>query len=63
MHQVSALIMDTLLPQAYLLALTGLLVIVAVLVGRQLLKVRKDEAELIQLEKVGANASKDASEL
>ena len=63
MHQVSTLIMDTLLPQAYLLALTGLLVIVAVLVGRQLLKVRKDEAELIQLEKVGANTSKDAAEL
>ena len=55
--------MDTLLPQAYLLALTGLLVIVAVLVGRQLLKVRKDEAELIQLEKVCANTSKDAAEL
>ena len=55
--------MDKLLPQTYLLALTGLLVIVAVLVGRQLLKVRRDEVELIKLEKVGANTSKDAAEL
>ena len=55
--------MDTLLPQAYLIGLTGLLVIVATLVGRQLLKVRSDEVELIKLEKGGANSSKDASEL
>jgi tetratricopeptide (TPR) repeat protein len=55
--------MDTLLPQTYLIGLTGLLVIVAVLVGRQLLKVRSDEVELIKLEKGGANSSKDAAEL
>jgi len=55
--------MDTLLPQAYLWGLTGLLVIVAVLVGRQLLKVRRDEVNLINLEKGGANTSKDAAEL
>ena len=55
--------MDTILPQAYLIGLTGLLVIVAVLVGRQLLKVRREEANLIKLEKGGASASKDASEL
>ena len=48
--------MDTLLPQTYLIGLTGLLVIVAVLVGRQLLKVRSDEVELIKLEKGGANS-------
>ena len=55
--------MDTLLPKAYLFGLTGLLLIVAVLVGRQLLKVRRDEVELIKLEKGGANSSKDAAEL
>ena len=55
--------MDTFLPKAYLIGLTGLLVIVAALVGRQLLKVRRDEVNLIKLEKGGASASKDAAEL
>ena len=55
--------MDTLLPQAYLIGLTGFLAIVAVLVGRQLLKVRREEINLIKLEKSGANSSKNAAEL
>ena len=55
--------MDTLLPQAYLIGITGLLVIVSILVGRQLLKVRNDEVKLIKLEKGGASASKNAAEL
>ena len=55
--------MNTILPQAYLIGLTVLLLIVALLVGRQLLKVRNDEVNLIKLEKGGANTSKDAAEL
>ena len=35
-----------LLPQTYLLGLIGLLAIVAVVAGRQLLRVRKDELNL-----------------
>ena len=42
--------MSFLQPQTYLLGLIGLLGIVAFLVGRQLLKVRRDEVNLIQLE-------------
>ena len=41
-----------LLPQTYLLGLVGLLAIVAVVVGRQFLRVRRDEARLIELEKI-----------
>ena len=55
--------MDTLLPKAYLFGLTGLLLIVAFLVGRQVLKVRRDEVSLVKLEKGGANASKDSAAL
>ncbi|MGC6482916.1 MAG: hypothetical protein ACON4T_05060 [Synechococcus sp.] len=55
--------MDGLLPQTYLLGLIGLLAIVAVVVGRQLLRVRQDELNLIQLEQDGAAASKDAGQL
>ena len=55
--------MDTFLPQAYLIGITGLLVIISILVGRQLLTVRNDEVNLIKLEKGGANVSKNASEL
>ena len=46
-----------LLPQTYLLGLVGLLSIVAVVVGRQLLRVRRDEARLIELEQAGAAGS------
>lgn len=52
-----------LLPQTYLLGLVGLLVIVAVVVGRQLLQVRRDEAKLIQLEQSGAASSRQAADL
>ncbi|MDP6193180.1 MAG: tetratricopeptide repeat protein [Prochlorococcus sp.] len=55
--------MNTVLPQTYLIGLIGLLVIVAFVVGRQLLKVRGDEQALIRLEKAGAPSSKEASEL
>ena len=43
-----------LLPQTYLLGLVGLLAVVAVVVGRQLLNVRRDEIKLIELEQGGA---------
>ena len=52
-----------LLPQTYLLGLVGLLAVVAVLVGRQLLRVRRDESRLMQLEQSGAAASREAADL
>ncbi len=55
--------MDILVPQTYLLGLIGLLSIVAVLVGRQLLRVRRDELSLIRLEQEGAAVSRDAGQL
>ncbi len=55
--------MDIIQPQTYLIGLVVLLVIVAVLVGRQLLRVRNDEMKLIKLEKQDASSSKDAAEL
>ncbi|QNI83898.1 photosystem I assembly protein Ycf37 [Synechococcus sp. PROS-7-1] len=55
--------MESLLPQTYLLGLTGLLAIVAVVVGRQLLRVRRDEQNLIRLEQADAAGSRDAGDL
>ena len=55
--------MNTFLPQTYLIALIALLVIVSFVVGRQLLRVRRDEANFIKLEKSGASTSKQASDL
>ena len=52
-----------LLPQTYLLGLVGLLAIAAVVVGRQLLRVRRDESQLQQLEQSGAAKSRQASYL
>ena len=52
-----------LLPQTYLLGLVGLLAIVAVVVGRQLLSVRRDEIKLIKLEQAGIAGSREASDL
>ena len=52
-----------LLPQTYLLGLVGLLAIVAVVVGRQLLSVRRDEIKLIKLEQAGTAESRQASDL
>ena len=52
-----------LLPQTYLLGLVGLLAIAAVVVCRQLLRVRRDESQLQQLEQSGAAKSRQASDL
>ena len=49
------------LPQTYLIGLCLLLVIIAILVGRQLYKVRKDEMQLIKLEKEDSNTKEDSS--
>ncbi len=51
------------LPQTYLIGLSGLLLIIAILVGRQFFKVRKDEIELVKLEKSNSNQSKNAENL
>ena len=51
------------LPETYLIGLCGLLLIIAILVGRQFLRTRKDEQKLIELEKGGINSSNDAGEL
>tara|TARA_B100001250_G_C19583288_1_gene693062 strand:+ start:7 stop:564 length:558 start_codon:yes stop_codon:yes gene_type:complete len=55
--------MDSLLPQTYLIGLICVLAVVAILVGRQFIKVRREESNLIRLEKSGANSSTEASEL
>ena len=52
-----------LLPQTYLLGLVGLLTVVAVIVGRQLLRVRRDEARFVQLEQAGTAASRQSADL
>ena len=51
------------LPESYLIGLTTLLFVIAILVGRQLLRTRKEEMKLIQLEKREAENSQDAGEL
>ena len=48
------------LPQAYLIGLSCLLLVIAILVGRQLYRTRQDEISLIRLEKNSADASQDA---
>ena len=55
--------MNNLLPETYLLGLIGLLLVIAILVGRQLLRVRKDEINLIKLEKQVDASNKNSSEL
>ncbi len=55
--------MDFIQPETYLIGLVVLLAIVSVLVGRQLIRVRRDETKLIKLEKGGVASSKEASEL
>lgn len=52
-----------LLPQTYLLGLVGLLAIAAVVVGRQLLRVRRDESRLQQLEQSSTAKSRQAADL
>jgi len=51
------------LPQTYLIGLSGLLLIIAILVGRQFFRVRKDEIELLKLEKSASKESKNAENL
>ena len=51
------------LPQTYLIGLSLLLLIIAILVGRQLIKVRKDELKLIQLEKEDSNTKEDSAKM
>ena len=55
--------MNISLPQTYLLGLIGFLTVVAIVVGRQLLKVRRDEMKLVNLEQSGASSSNEAAEL
>ena len=51
------------LPQTYLLGLCLLLLVIAILVGRQLYKVRKDELKLITLEKEDSNTKEDSAKM
>ena len=51
------------LPQTYLIGLCLLLVIIAILVGRQLYKVRKDEMKLIKLEKEDSKTNEDSAKM
>ena len=51
------------LPQTYLIGLCLLLVIIAILVGRQLFKVRKDEMKLIKLEKEDSKTNEDSAKM
>ena len=51
------------LPQTYLLGLCFLLVIISILVGRQLYKVRKDEMKLLKLEKEDSNTKDDSAKM
>ena len=55
--------MNALLPQTYLLGLIGLLAIVAVVAGRQFLRVRRDEQSLLKMEQEKVASSKDAGAL
>ena len=51
------------LPQTYLLGLCFLFVIISILVGRQLYKVRKDELKLLKLEKEDSNTQEDSAKM
>ncbi len=51
------------LPQTYLIGLCILLLVVAILVGRQFYKVRKDELKLIQLEKEDSKTQEDSAKM
>ena len=55
--------MDTFLPQAYLIGLVAILLIAAVVLGRQIWRVRKDEVTLARLERSGEGAPDDAASL
>ena len=51
------------LPQTYLTGLSLLLLVIAILVGRQLYKVRRDELKLIKLEKEDSNTKEDSAKM
>ena len=51
------------LPQTYLVGLCFLLVIISILVGRQLYKVRKDEMKLLKLEKEDSKTQEDSAKM
>ena len=51
------------LPQTYLVGLCFLLVIISILVGRQLYRVRKDEMKLLKLEKEDSNTQEDSAKM
>tara|TARA_Y100001968_G_C19322608_1_gene700070 strand:- start:561 stop:1118 length:558 start_codon:yes stop_codon:yes gene_type:complete len=51
------------LPETYLIGLSILLLVIAILVGRQLLSTRKDELKLIDLEKSGIETPLPPGEL
>ena len=51
------------LPQTYLAGLSILLLVIAILVGRQLYKVRRDELKLIRLEKEDSNTKEDSAKM
>lgn len=55
--------MDNLLPQAYLFGLVAILLVVAVVVGRQIWRVRRDELALARLDQPGEAAPGDAATL
>ncbi len=55
--------MELNLPQTYLIGLCLLLLIIAILVGRQLYKVRKDELKLISLEKEDSDTKQDSAKM
>ncbi len=55
--------MPTSLPQTYLIILSSILLILAIAVGRQVLKVRKNEIALVNLEKSGAVNSSNSENL
>lgn len=51
------------LPQTYLIGLCLLLLVISILVGRQLFKVRRDELKLITLEKEESNTKEDSAKM
>ena len=55
--------MPTSLPQTYLIILGTLLFILAIVVGRQVFKVRRNEINLVKLERDGAINSSDSAKL
>jgi Flp pilus assembly protein TadD len=55
--------LDNLLPQAYLFGLVVILFVVAVVVGRQIWRVRRDELALARLDQPGEASPSDAATL